>query len=318
MGIDFFAYEVASKFNSYTLFKNVSVHEPVSTDKVNLLRSNWVKEHEKIGESFFRQKRSGSDIENLISFVKYQAKNILPKEFNRDKKNIAIFSGTIDEYAGVDGWNNIYESDETAGLQRILESFQSDSRYMFYLRVHPNMKGLPSSNSQLMDIHALSIRFSNLCVIWPEDIIDSYALMDACEKIIVFSSTMGVEATYWGKPSISAGSAFYENFNCVYRPKTHEELITLLLDNDIKPLTVDSALQYAFWQLSNGVHFEYFKKERDKNGFERITLDGVEIKADALPRLWHWIHLFPSRLKRVVLKPSLIFSKVTRIFKIKS
>jgi len=157
------------------------------------------------------------------------------------------------------------------------------------------------------------LRFSNLHVIWPRDVVDSYALMDACEKVVVFSSTMGVEATYWGKPSISVGCIFYENFECVYKPQTHDELIKLLV-GDIRPLSVTSALQYAFWHATNGVHFEFFKQKRDKFRFQMVTLDGVEIKADLLPRLWHWFHLFPFRLKRVVLNPSLILPKIKSIF----
>ena len=85
--------------------------------------------------------------------------------------------------------------------------------FIFYLRVHPHMKELPSSTSQLVDIQALSSRYSNVCVIWPEENIDTYALIDACEKILTFGSTVGIEATYWGKPSILADYAKFENFN---------------------------------------------------------------------------------------------------------
>ncbi len=315
MGIEYFSYEVSNKNNSYTLIRNASVHKIVSTEEISLLHSNWTREHEKIGESFFKQKRMGKDFEKITSFVKGQAKDVLPKGFNRDKKNIAIFNSTIDEYAGIEDWGNkIYEPDETAGVRKILESFESDSRFMFYLRVHPNMKELSSTTSQLLDIRELSSRFNNLCVIWSGDTVDSYALMVACEKIITFGSTIGVEATYWGRPSILAGQALYDNFNCAYMPKNHAELVKLLQE-DIKPLSSNSAIRYGFWAVSNGTPFEFFKETGFKNGLATGTFDGIEIKPSALPALWFKINILPWRVKRVVIKPSLIFRKLKKYLK---
>ena len=315
MGIEYFSYEVSNKKNSYRLLRNKTVHEVPSIDEVNLLRSNWIGEHEKMGDSFFRQKRMGKDFEKIPSFVKDQTKGVLPKGFDQNKRNIAIFNSTIDEYAGVEDWgSNIYQTDETAGVRRILESFESDNRFVFYLRVHPHMKEVSSATSQLLDIRELSSQFNNLCVVWPADIVDSYALMDACEKIITFGSTIGSEATYWGNPSILAGRAYYENFNCVYMPKSHEDLVKLL-EEDIKPLPVSSTLKYGFWEMSIGVPFEYFKETGLKNGLPTGTFDGIEIKSDALPALWYKINILPWRVKRVVMKPSLIFRKLKKYLK---
>jgi len=315
MGIDYFSYEVANKPNNYRVIRNGIPHGVISTKEVDLIRSNWTKEHEKIGEAFFKVKRMGRDVGQIPSYVKGQAKDSLPKIFSQDKKNIAIFCGTIDEYAGIEEWKNkIYEPDETAGISEILESFESDNRFMFYLRVHPHMKEVASTTSQLMDIRELSLRFSNLCVIWPEDVIDSYALMDACEKTIVFHSTMGAEATYWGKPSILAGHAQYESFNCAYTPKTHEELVRLLVE-DIKPLPAESAIRYAFWIMAHGIPFQHFKQTGNKNGLAIGTFDGVKIKPSALSVLWYKAHIFSERVKRVIKKPSLILKKLKKFLR---
>jgi hypothetical protein len=314
MGIEYFSYEVANKLNSYRLMKNSTPHGVVSVEEINLIRSNWKSEHEKIGELFFRQKRSGNNFENIPSYVKEQTKEVLPKSFNRKKKNIAIFNNTIDEYAGVEEWKNkIYEPDETAGIRKILESFESDNRYMFYLRVHPNMKEVSDTTSQLVDIRELSSRFKNLCVIWPKDDVDSYALMTACEKTITFCSTMGVEATYWGRPSILAGHAYYENFDCVYMPKTHEELVKLL-EEDIKPLPVESTLKYGYWEVTNGTPFEHFKQTGLKDRLPVGTFDGIVIEPDALPSLLHKINILPRRIKRLIVNPSLVLKKLRKYF----
>lgn len=310
MGIEYFVYEVATPLNHYTLLRNATVHDAqAASQKFELSWANGGTEREEIARSWFELKRAGHTKGNMRSFTKEQVKGVLPKGFNPDKKNIAIFNKTIDEYAAISGWENpLYSPDETAGIGRILETLESDNRYMFYLRVHPHMIEVPRTTSQLRDIRELSSRFDNLYVIWPEDIVDSYALMDACEKIITFGSTIGLEATYWGKVSILAGRAYYENFDCFYKPKTHEELVKLL-EEDLTPLPTDSVLKYGFHQMAGGIPFEYFKQTGKTSGI----FDGVEIKPDAFPALWYKISLFLWRVKRVVVKPLLILRKLEKL-----
>jgi hypothetical protein len=311
MDIEYFSYEVAYTPNSYLLRKNSTSHSRhAMREEIDKLWAVGGPEREKTSRYFFQQRRAGVDHDKISSFTKYQVKNLLPNGFNKDKKNIAIFNSTIDEYAAIEGWENpLYEPDETAGICRILEAFESDARYMFYLRVHPHMKEVPNTTSQLRDIHELSSRFCNLHVIWPADIVDSYELMDACEKVITFGSTIGIEAAYWGKPSILAGYAVYENFDCIYVPKTHDELVTLLREN-IGPRPAYSALKYGFREISHGTPFDYFRETGFRNGLAVGTFDGVEIKPDVLPDLLSKVDNFLLKIKRVVMEPSLILRKL--------
>jgi hypothetical protein len=314
LGVNYHSYEAANKENSYWLNKNATVHTPPKKDEVDVIRSNWTVEHESKAKLFLNNKRNGEAIENIINYVEGQKKDALPKSFNTKYKNIAIFNSTIDEYASIEGWNVFYLPDETVGIEKIINDFHLKN-YFFYLRVHPNMKGLSKTTSQLVDIRQLSEKYKNLEVIWPEDKVDTYALIDACDKVITFGSTVGAEATYWGKPSILLGQAMYENFNCVYSPDTHEELINLL-SSELNPMPVDGALLYAFWEVNRGSKFQYFKQIGVKQGLAYGTFDGVEIKPDSLPALWYKISIFPWRVKRVVLQPSLIFKKLKKYFKV--
>jgi hypothetical protein len=303
MGIEYFVYEVATHRNHYTLLKNATVHDAQAASLE--FEMTWAKGgigREKISRSWFELKRDGATKDNMRSFTQKQVTGILPDGFNPNKKNIAIFNKTIDEYASISGWENpIYSPDETAGIGRIVEAFESDNRFMFYLRVHPHMIEVPRTTSQLRDIEVLSSRYSNLFVIWPEDIVDSYALMFACEKVITFGSTIGLEAAYWGKPSILAGRAYYENFDCFYKPKTHEELVKLIKD-DLTPLPSDPALKYGFNQMYGGIPFENFIQTGKTTGL----FDGIEIQPDVIPGMWYKLTMYSVMLKRIVLKPSLI------------
>ena len=314
MGIEYLTYEVATKENSYRLIESSTSHEPIASDEVDLLRFNWDADSAKLADLFYRKKRDGANFENVIQFTKSQKRGTLPKSFDFNKRNIAIFNTTIDEYAAIEGWNSMYSPDETAGIGKILESFISDD-YIFYLRVHPHMKEVASSTSQLVDIRELAQQFKNLHVIWPDNVVDTYALIDACEKVITFGSTVGAEATYWGKPSILAGHAAYKNFHCVYAPHSHEELVQLLR-SELKPMPVEGALQYAFWEINTGINFQYFKQKGFKNGLAYGTFDGIEIKPNSYTLLRYKLTQFPRRLKRVVMKPSLIIKKLRNIFRI--
>lgn len=313
MGIEYLTYEVAVKENNYRLVRNSTTHESIAIDEVDLLRFNWNADSAKLADLFYRKKREGANFENVIHFTNSQKKETLPKAFDFSKKNIAIFNSTLDEYAAIEGWNSMYSPDETAGIGKILESFISDD-YIFYLRVHPHMKEVSSSTSQLVDIRELAQQFKNLHVIWPDNVVDTYALIDACEKVITFGSTVGAEATYWGKPSILVGYAAYKIFDCVYAPNSHEELVQYLR-SELKPMPVEGALQYAFWEINNGINFQYFKQKGFKNSLAYGEFDGVEIKPNSYSLLRYKLMQFPRRLRRVAMRPSLIIKKLRSIFR---
>ena len=285
LGIEFRSYEVAGKGDSYRLLKNKTVHAPLSVEEAAQLRANWREEYREAAESVVRQRRLGKHLAKIPVFTADQVRGLLPRGFDSAARNIAVFNSTIDEYAGIEGCTNpIYDGDETAALGAILAAFEADRRFVFHLRVHPHMKEVAATTSQLVDIRRLAARFTNLRVIWPHDDIDSYALLDACEKTLTFGSTIGMEATYWGKPSILAGPAFYENLDCVYVPRTHEALVALLRA-DLPPRPADSALMYFHWEVSDGVPFTWFKETGVRHGLASGTFDGVEIKASRLPAL---------------------------------
>jgi hypothetical protein len=315
LGIEFVSYEVANKNNSYRIRRNQRIHDPISAEEIDQLRAGWTSEHEQIGESVLRQRRLGKHLAKVPVFTAEQVKGRLPQGFDGEKRNIAIFNSTIDEYAGVEGWTGtLYEPDETAGVWKILEAFESDDRFVFYLRVHPHMKEVAPTTSQLMDIRQLAQRFANLRVIWPEDSIDSYAILDACEKTLTFGSTIGIEAPYWGKPSILAGRAAYEHLDCVYVPKTHEELVALLRA-DLPPLPADSALLYFYWEVSEGHPYAWFKETGLRNGLATGTFDGVEIKPDPLPQLAYEVVRFVRGSARALRRPSTALTRLKQYAK---
>ena len=99
------------------------------------------------------------------------------------------------------------------------------------MRVHPNLSKSDNSQTRFLEIldHEFGDRKSgNLEVIPASSSISTYDLIDACDLIITFGSTVGIEAVYRGRPSILMGKALYEDLGCVIRPNSHEDLIEIL------------------------------------------------------------------------------------------
>lgn len=278
--IPYETYEVAGNQGKYLIRENSTPHSiPEAKKEIETLWNNGSSSKEEEAHAWFQERRKGVD-QGIVSFTKNQKAGLLPDSFDTSKRNIVFFNSTIEEYAAIEGWeNNLYTPDETAGVKEVLESFLDNPAFHFYLRVHPHMKHTQfSKNSQLQDIKKLSEEYRNLTVIWPEDIIHSYALIDACEKTITFGSTIGVEAAYWNKPSILLGRAFYEDFNCVYVPKTHVEAVELISKTDLPPLSSEDALKYGYREKSYGVPFIYY----NQTGTEQGLFLGEKIKASVI------------------------------------
>jgi capsule polysaccharide modification protein KpsS len=191
-----------------------------------------------------------------VSFVKEQKKDLLPEGWSPLKHNIAIFNTSEDEYESIGPeWKNYLYPTQAEGIKKILESFIADDKYHFYLRIHPNLKGL--YNKQLTDAYALK-QYNNLTIIDADSPVSTYTLMMTCGKTITFGSSTGIEATYWGKPSILLGKSFYYNLDVAFKPNNHEETIALIA-TDLKHKNKSDTLKYGYYFKTFGNKFRYYQ-----------------------------------------------------------
>lgn len=256
--ITYYTHERAGVLGKYILRENTLPHNIVkASEELRTLWGEGGKEKEEIGAKFFTDRRNRV-IQSWISFVDMQEKGLLPAGFDKSKKNIIIFNSTMEEYEGMADWANPLYKDDNEGIRQILESFKENGEYMFYLRVHPNLKLL--DNSQMREINALSKQYSNLHLIKPEENYDSYALLDHADKVVVFGSTVGVEATFWGKPSILLGKSLYMGIDACYEPVSHTEAVAMIKNDELKPKSKYNSLPYGYWELFRGLAFKHFSQ----------------------------------------------------------
>lgn len=286
-GIDFYTHERGGQLDRYMLRKN-SIPHSIAFAKAEI-EDMWLNagpEKEKIGTDFFLGRRNRV-IQSWSVFTEEQKVGLLPEGFDKAKKNIGFFNSSMDEYEGISGFNNPIYHDDNDGIEKVCQSFINDSNYHFYLRVHPNLKGL--DNAQNKAIAELKDRFSNLTVIAADNDIDTYALMEAVDIVVTFGSTMGVEAMFWNKPSLLLGRAFYERLEGIVQPATHEEVIHSIVNTPAVGF-LESAVKYGYWCLSFGIPFEYFIPE----GLFSGKFLGKRIKGAIVPRLRRKIEVMIS------------------------
>lgn len=276
--IPFTTYEVGSTIQKYMTFDNTLPHDIQLNGQFALqLAKNNSKEVIEKGAIWYVNRRKGSVSKDKIdiSYIKNQKKNNLPKSFetflDTNKHIISIFNSSEDEIASVgqDIWKTYGRQSDI--IEEIVKEFENtDSNYFFYLRIHPNQQPLIHVK-EVQKMISLSEKYSNIEVILPNEDIDTYTLMEKSHKVLSFGSTTGIEATFWQKPSIVYGSAFYKYIpNSAYFPNSFEELINTLRDKQVEPLSKEAAIIYGYYISERGTDLKYYKDPLfvKKNRFE--------------------------------------------------
>ena len=68
----------------------------------------------------------------------------------------------------------------------------------------------------------------NIIFIKPDDNLTSYEVADACDAVLLFASTMGLELAYFGKTVIQTGQSMISNKGFVFEAKNKDEYYDLL------------------------------------------------------------------------------------------
>ena len=233
----------------------------------------------RLGERARSGRREGRNLE-CASYIGRQTQGSLPAGWNAQRRNVVIFNSSEDEFVGMGKeWCNPIYAMQADGVRRITaDAVARHPGVMFYLRMHPNLIGVDNRDTRLC--HELaSAATPNLVVVPPDSDIATYALLEAADSVITFGSTVGVEATYWGKPSLLAGHAFYEDLDAAYVARTHEHLLDLI-GEAAEPKPRVNALKYGHYQMTFGEDFRYWVAEDFSHGSFR----GKSIKCE--PKSW--------------------------------
>jgi hypothetical protein len=187
-----------------------------------------------------------------------------------DSRKIGIFTTSEWEFAGEPtGENRLYPS-QWAGIKALVTDERLRSGIQFIVRLHPNLVNSPRDSGEWKTIRAVQAAAgSGVYFIEPEDPVDSYQLLEACDTVVTFGSTVGIEASLRGKPVVLLGRCLYEGAGICYEPESHEDAVALLR-GALDPKPTENVLRYAYRRFDkvwNRIHLRHLRLSADNRVF---------------------------------------------------
>jgi hypothetical protein len=133
----------------------------------------------------------------------------------------ALFTSSEDESVGLEGWSGFGWRDQYEAFDFFLKNVNGSS----VIRVHPNFlnKSFSTALMELSRIWWLCRNHPDLKVVLPNDPINSYDLLETTKRVLVYGSTIGLEAHCMGKSVWNAGNAIYDSTFDIRTLKPNEE-----------------------------------------------------------------------------------------------
>jgi hypothetical protein len=263
-------HERGATIDRYEIYEK-PVHDLASVHK-HILEA-WDRAGEdrtQIGRSFFERRRKGDGI-GWISYTGTQRAGTLPPRMHR--RRLVYFSSSEDEYAAVGDLvkHRLFASQRHA-VEFLVDWIGRQADTELVVRVHPHLRR--KSDKDRAWWH--SLHGPNVILVRAEDPTDSYALALSADLVLTYGSTMGVEATFMGKPVVLLADSAYQGQDCAHEPGSQLELLHMLGNRDLPAKPVAHCLPYGYYHLTHGRRFRYFEPTSIFNG----KFMGVELSTD--------------------------------------
>lgn len=113
-------------------------------------------------------------------------------------------------------------------VHETIDLFARDPHRQLVIRVHPAEVRIPMSTSRDRVVDRIRRRFPelppNVRVVAPEDPASSYTLMDLADAVLVYTSTIGLEAAVRARPVVVAGRTHYRGRGFTLDVETKKDL----------------------------------------------------------------------------------------------
>jgi hypothetical protein len=176
----------------------------------------------------------------------------LENDTDLESYSAVFFTSSQDEYLSMEGW-------EGYGWKDQYEAFADFSRHVSGLkglRVHPNFlnKAFGHGIEEVFRILWLKRVVKDLDIVWPHEGRNSYGMIRSTSRIVVFGSTIGLEASALEKSVWIAGNSIYDEYADV---RVLEKGVEHLKDYyEPWPVDPEPALRIVDYVLSNDRNIE--------------------------------------------------------------
>jgi hypothetical protein len=151
------------------------------------------------------------------SFTKDQKKNYFPKK--KKNKRVVFYGNSEDEYAIFDmSKDSSFEwSSQVEAIKSLNIALKNYNDVELIIRVHPN--------DMETRWHKLEGDFQ---IIDANSKVDSYALLDSADIVVTYRTSIGIEASYWKRPSVLMANSEFSSLTKFNLVKNSYELDALI------------------------------------------------------------------------------------------
>jgi len=222
-------------------------------------QSRWIGDHDNPSldqaRDWFEQRRIPNSESN--EFASYWSSI---KNFKRSKKDVegvsvCFFTSSQDEYLALDGWEGFGWEDQYSAFAQFTSRISGTK----VLRIHPNFinKSFGHAWDEMKRILWFAAQDRNIKIVWPNDAINTYNLIEKSEKIFVHGSTVGLEASAYSKSVWNSGSSIFDTYADVRKFEPNTEYLPDFFEpwavNNLKSLQIIQEMIDADIPLTEGV-----------------------------------------------------------------
>ncbi len=198
-------------------------------------------------------------------------KNFLEKAA-RFKQIVPVFTNVIYDTSQIHA-NQVF-ANMFSWLDNILETIRNHTETLFVIRAHPDEMRLDSakqSNESVRDwveMHAIK-NLPNVVFIDSQEFISSYELIQRAKFILVYNSSIGLEAALMGAAVLCGGKARYTQIPMVFFPQSQDEYIQRM-----EEFLEAERIQVPEEYVHNARRFLYYQLYRASLSFEDYLIPG--------------------------------------------
>jgi hypothetical protein len=180
------------------------------------------------------------------------------EDVGSQKKILAFFTTSNWETVNFDDRANLPEDfkDSYKVIENVLGDDSISEKYKIIIRWHPNL--VNAGAMEKAKIKKIIQKYPQVIHYLPESGINSYSLLEKSSVVVTTGSTIGIEATYYGKVSILLGFSTYQNMGACYIPASHSDFRDLVLSNPL-PLEKSGSHLYGAFLINYGSEFQKFE-----------------------------------------------------------
>ena len=175
--------------------------------------------------------------------------------------------------------SNAFFSNMFAWLEALLPVIRQHRETLFVIRAHPDESrpGKSSRESVAMWVKKVALNeFPNVVFVPSEEYISSYELMGRSKFILIYNSTVGLEASMLGIPVLAAGRGRSTHLNTMYFPSSQAEYLqqleTFLTAEEVQALPehIRNARRFFYFHFFiASLPFDNFIEPTAQKGFVR-------------------------------------------------